>query len=130
MKRSLDQAVPEVPLADGLRLVPFDMSMDETLRVTHNEVFLDHWGSTPKDEESWKIEVTGARAFRGGSSYLVLDGETIAVCARLRVGGRHQGHRDQGGALRRLSGDPAVAPRTRSGRTGTGEARCRRVRSC
>ena len=66
-------------LADGVRLVPFDMSMDEALRATHNEVFLDHWGSTPKDEESWKIEVTGARAFRGGSSYLALDGETIAA---------------------------------------------------
>ena len=79
MKRSLDLAVPQVQLADGVRLVPFDMSMDEALRATHNEVFLDHWGSTPKDEESWKIEVTGARAFRGGSSYLVLDGETIAA---------------------------------------------------
>ena len=79
MKRSLDQAVPEPPLADGLRLVPFDMSMDETLRVAHNEVFLDHWGSTPKDEKSWNTWVTGARAFRGGSSYLVLDGETIAA---------------------------------------------------
>jgi mycothiol synthase len=81
MKRSLDQAVPQVPLAARLRLVPFNMSMDEALRVTHNEVFLDHWGSTPKDEESWKTWVTGARAFRGGSSYLVLDGETIAAYA-------------------------------------------------
>jgi GNAT superfamily N-acetyltransferase len=79
MKRSLDQAVPTVPLADGLRLVPFNMSMDEALRVTHNEVFLDHWGWTPKDEESWKTWFTGARAFRGASSYLVLDGETIAA---------------------------------------------------
>jgi hypothetical protein len=61
MKRSLDQAVPEVPLADGLRLVPFDMSMDETLRVTHYEVFVDHWGSTPKDEGSWKPGLLGAQ---------------------------------------------------------------------
>ena len=79
MKRSLDLAVPQAQLAGGVRLVPFDMSMDEALRATHNEVFLDHWGSTPKDEESWKVEVSGARAFRGGSSYLVLDGETIAA---------------------------------------------------
>ena len=79
MKRSLHQAVPEVPLADGLRLVPFNTSMDEALRVTHNEVFLDHWGSTPEDEKSWQTWFTGARAFRGGSSYLVLDGETIAA---------------------------------------------------
>jgi ribosomal protein S18 acetylase RimI-like enzyme len=65
--------------AHGTRLVPFDLSMDEALRLTHNEVFLDHWGSTPKDEESWKTWFTGARAFRAGSSYLVLDGETIAA---------------------------------------------------
>jgi ribosomal protein S18 acetylase RimI-like enzyme len=79
MKRPLDQPVPEVALADGLRMVPFDPSINETLRVTHSEVFLDHWGSTPKDPESWKTWFTGARAFRGGSSYVVLDGETIAA---------------------------------------------------
>jgi ribosomal protein S18 acetylase RimI-like enzyme len=79
MKHPLDQVVPESALEDGLRLVPFDISMNEALRLTHNEVFLDHWGSTPKDEESWKTWFTGSRAFRGGSSYVVLDGETIAA---------------------------------------------------
>jgi mycothiol synthase len=79
MRRPLDQPVPEVALADGLRLVPFDMSMDEAMRLAHNEVFLDHWGSTPKDADSWKTWFTGARAFRGGSSYVVLDGDTIAA---------------------------------------------------
>jgi ribosomal protein S18 acetylase RimI-like enzyme len=79
MKRALDQPAPEVALEDGLRLVPFDLSMDETLRLTHNQVFLDHWGSTPKDPDSWKTWFTGARAFRGGSSYVVLDGDTIAA---------------------------------------------------
>ncbi|TDD27255.1 GNAT family N-acetyltransferase [Kribbella turkmenica] len=79
MKRPLDQPVPKVALADGLRLVPFDTSMDETLRLAHNDVFLDHWGSTPKDPDSWKTWFTGARAFRGGASYVVLDGDTIAA---------------------------------------------------
>ncbi len=79
MKRPLDQPVPEVPLAGGLRIVPFDRSIDELLRVTHNEIFRDHWGSTPKDPESWNTWFTGARAFRGGSSYVVLDGDTIAA---------------------------------------------------
>ena len=78
MKRELDQAVPKVALGDGLRLVPFDTSMDEALRQVHNDVFRDHWGSTPKDPDSWQTWFTGARAFRGGSSYVVLDGETIA----------------------------------------------------
>ena len=79
MKRPLDQPVPEVALADGFRLEAFDPSIDEALRLTHNEVFRDHWGSTPRDAESWKVWNTGARSFRGGSSYVVLDGETIAA---------------------------------------------------
>jgi mycothiol synthase len=79
MKRRLDEAVPEVALADGLRIVPFDRSIDELLRLTHNEVFRDHWGSTPKDPESWKTWFTGARAFRGESSYVVLDGDRLAA---------------------------------------------------
>jgi mycothiol synthase len=79
MKRPLDQPVPEVALPDGLRLVTFDPSMDEALRLAHNDVFLDHWGSTPKDPDSWKTWFTGARAFRGASSYVVLDGDTIAA---------------------------------------------------
>lgn len=77
MKRPLNEELPEVPAVDGLRLVPFDVSMDEALRTTHNEVFLDHWASTPMDEASWKVWVTGCRAFRSGLSRLVLDGETI-----------------------------------------------------
>ena len=79
MKRPLDQPVPEVALEGGLRLVPFDTWMDEALRLAHNEVFRDHWGSTPKDPDSWRTWFTGARAIRGGSSYVVLDGDTIAA---------------------------------------------------
>lgn len=79
MKRPLDQPVPEVAMPAGFRLEGFDPAIDETLRTTHNEVFLDHWGSTPRDAESWKVWFTGARAFRGAASYVVLDGETIAA---------------------------------------------------
>jgi len=79
MKRPLDQPVPEVPVVDGFRLQVFDPSVDETLRQTHNEVFRDHWGSTPRDEDSWKIWFTGARAFRSGLSYFAMDGDTIAA---------------------------------------------------
>ncbi|MFG1818681.1 GNAT family N-acetyltransferase [Kribbella sp. NPDC049174] len=79
MKRPLDQPVPKVPLENGLRLVPYDTSMDEALRLVHNEVFRDHWGSTPRDPDSWRTWFTGARAFRGGSSYVLLDGDTIAA---------------------------------------------------
>ncbi|MGY4770943.1 GNAT family N-acetyltransferase [Kribbella sp. CWNU-51] len=79
MKRSLDQPVPDAALADGFRLQVYDLELDEALRLTHNEVFLDHWGFTPRSPESWKARHAGSRSFRGGSSYLVLDGETIAA---------------------------------------------------
>jgi hypothetical protein len=36
MKRSLDLAVPHVQLADGVRLVPFDMSLDEAQKCRHS----------------------------------------------------------------------------------------------
>ena len=65
--------------ARRFRLEAFDPSIDEALRLTHNEVFRDHWGSTPRDAESWKVWFTGSRAFRAASSYVVLDGETIAA---------------------------------------------------
>jgi mycothiol synthase len=80
MERGLGTGpVPASPVADGLRLVAFDPAYDEVLRLTHNEVFLDHWGSTPKDPASWKTWFTGSRAFRGAQSYLVLDGEKIVA---------------------------------------------------
>lgn len=79
MKRPLDQPVPEVALADGFRLRGFDPALDETLRETHNEVFRDHWGSSPRDEDSWQSWFTGARAFRARASCVVMDGETIAA---------------------------------------------------
>jgi mycothiol synthase len=80
MERHLGaEPVPTSPVADGLRLVEFDPTYDEALRLTHNDVFLDHWGSTPKDPETWKTWFTGSRAFRAAQSYLVLDGERIAA---------------------------------------------------
>jgi mycothiol synthase len=79
LKRSLHHPVPGAPRAAGLQVVPFDASMDERLRVTHNEVFVDHWGEIAVDEATWKAWFTGARAFRAESSYLVLDGDSIAA---------------------------------------------------
>jgi mycothiol synthase len=79
MRLMLDKPVPEVPVPEGLRLVGFDPRYDEALRLTHNEVFLDHWGTTPKNAEEWRVWFTGSRTFRPGVSYLVLDGETIAA---------------------------------------------------
>lgn len=75
------EPVPDSPAADGLRLVPFDPAYDDALRLAHNEAFRDHWGSTPRDPESWKTWCTGSRAFRAAHTFLVLDGERIASYA-------------------------------------------------
>ncbi|WBQ04927.1 GNAT family N-acetyltransferase [Kribbella sp. CA-293567] len=81
MKRPFDTPIPAAELPDGLRLVPFGPEYDEALRLVHNEAFMDHWGSTPKDEETWKVWFTGSRAFRPGISFLVLDGDAIVAYA-------------------------------------------------
>jgi mycothiol synthase len=81
MDRPLDSPIPIAEAPGGLRVVPFDPQYDEALRLTHNEVFLDHWGSSPKDEDTWRVWFTGSRSFRGDISYLVLDGEQIVAYA-------------------------------------------------
>ena len=53
MHRPLSAPLPEAPLADGLELVPMEPGLSESLRLAHNQVFADHWGSEPRDEESW-----------------------------------------------------------------------------
>jgi mycothiol synthase len=81
MKRPFDSPIPVVEVPDGLRVVPFDPQYDEALRLVHNEVFLDHWGSTPRDEDTWRVWFTGSRSFRGNLTFLVLDGEKIVAYA-------------------------------------------------
>lgn len=81
LRRVFDSPIPVVDVPDGLRLVPFGPEYDEALRLAHNEVFLDHWGSTPKDEDTWKLWFTGSRSFRSEVSFLVLDGNQIVAYA-------------------------------------------------
>jgi mycothiol synthase len=77
MHRPFDTAIPAVEVPAGLRMIAYDPAYDEALRLTHNEVFLDHWGSTPHEPDSWKTWFTGSRAFRPNLSFLILDGEEI-----------------------------------------------------
>ncbi|HZX05956.1 GNAT family N-acetyltransferase [Kribbella sp.] len=79
MHRPLDQPVPDVAVADGLRLVTFDPAYTKELLDAHNESFSDHWGFTPRSLEAFQARVVNSRAFRGGQSYYVLDGDTIAT---------------------------------------------------
>src|SRR4051794_22519159 len=78
MRRPLNEPIAEVALPAGLTLEPFDRARDADVRVAHNEAFLDHWGSTGLDEETWGLWVSGHHDFRPDLSFVVYDGEQIA----------------------------------------------------
>lgn len=80
MKRSIgsSESLPRVDPPAGLRLIRFEAAYDEATRVADNEAFLDHWGFTPCDRETWEVRVTGSRAFRPAMSHLLLDGDDVA----------------------------------------------------
>ncbi len=53
MRRDLAAPLPECPLPDGVRVVPYSDDLDEAVRLAHNEAFADHWGSQPMSREEW-----------------------------------------------------------------------------
>ncbi|SDS15630.1 GNAT family N-acetyltransferase [Actinopolymorpha singaporensis] len=79
MRRVLSEPIPAAEIPEGLTLTTFRPELDAALRATHNETFLDHWGFQPRDEEVWRIWMTGSRSFRGATSHLLLDGDRIAA---------------------------------------------------
>ncbi|TNC19501.1 GNAT family N-acetyltransferase [Georgenia sp. 311] len=79
LTRPLEGDLPPVEVPAGLRLVPFDPSLSERLRVAHNEAFAHHWGSEPRSQENWERHSVGGRFFRPGWSFVVLDGEEVAA---------------------------------------------------
>lgn len=66
-------------LAEGLTMTTFREDLDEPLRLSHNEAFLDHWGSSPQSLETWQHSVTGSRSFRPELTFLALDDATGQV---------------------------------------------------
>jgi mycothiol synthase len=76
----LSAPLPEAPLDHGLELVPMEPGLSEAVRVAHNQVFADHWGSEPRDEESWGFVVNDPLA-RPDLSAVVLASSTGEVVA-------------------------------------------------
>lgn len=70
--------LPEVRLAAGLDLVTMRPELSEDVRLAHNAAFRDHWGSEPRDEESWGFTVNDPQA-RPDLSAVVLDRSTGIV---------------------------------------------------
>lgn len=73
----VDAGEPSEP-AEGVRVVPFDPSHDDDVRLAHCEAFADHWGTVPPDVESWGHWFTGHRAFRSALSFVALAGTEVA----------------------------------------------------
>jgi mycothiol synthase len=84
MRRDLSTPVPAPLVPDGLRLLSFDQalaadpSLNDALRLAHNEAFEQHWGFQPWSAQTWQQWETGQRDFRGDWSFVVLDGDQIA----------------------------------------------------
>jgi mycothiol synthase len=78
MQRPLTD-LPEVPAVHGVDLVPFSWDRDDEVRRAHNAAFVEHHGSSERDETSWRTWFTGQRAFRPDLSVLaVADGAVVA----------------------------------------------------
>ncbi|MEU2350213.1 GNAT family N-acetyltransferase [Modestobacter sp. NPDC049651] len=60
----------EVP---GVQLVPFTWDRDDEVRRAHNASFTEHYGSSERDETSWRTWFTGRRAFRPDLSVLAVE---------------------------------------------------------
>lgn len=78
MHRPLAGPLPDVVLDPGLELVTMGPELSEAVRLAHNEAFRDHWGSEPKDEESWGFVVNDPQA-RPDLSAVVLERSTGIV---------------------------------------------------
>ncbi|PPB50198.1 GNAT family N-acetyltransferase [Arthrobacter pityocampae] len=116
MTRPLDQPIPELPVPDGLELVTFaegaGRGLSELVRLAHNDAFQDHWGSEPRDQESWQFTVSHPE-FRADWSVALLDPSTGEVAAYQlssydpdseRLLGRTEGYTDLLGVRRAWRG--------------------------
>jgi mycothiol synthase len=78
MHRPLTRPLPEVILGPELELVTMRPELSEAVRLAHNDAFRDHWGSEPKDDESWGFVVNDPQA-RPDLSAVVLERSTGKV---------------------------------------------------
>jgi mycothiol synthase len=72
--------LPELVIPPGVDIIRWDPDRSEEARIAQNAAFADHWGSTPRDRESWQHDLTGF-GVRLDLSYLATaDGRVIGVC--------------------------------------------------
>ncbi|BCW44557.1 GNAT family N-acetyltransferase [Arthrobacter sp. StoSoilB5] len=78
MHRPLSIPAPDARLEPGLKLGTFQPSLQEAVRQAHNDAFRDHWGSEPRDEETWRFTIEEPTA-RHDWSAVVVDAATGEV---------------------------------------------------
>ncbi len=78
MARHLTDPLPQVELPAGVDVVPWIAEADAAVRLTHNEAFVDHWGSNPISEDRWHAWITGSRWFRPDLSFVARAAGEIA----------------------------------------------------
>jgi ribosomal protein S18 acetylase RimI-like enzyme len=69
---------PEVFVAPGYSVIPWDSARDEEARTVKNLAFMDHWGSTPTNEEGWEQLVHGSTA-NLDQSFFALDQSGVII---------------------------------------------------
>ncbi|MHA7263825.1 GNAT family N-acetyltransferase [Arthrobacter sp. TMN-37] len=112
MTRPLADPIPELAIPAELDLVTFHDAISDGVRLAHNDAFADHWGSEPRDDESWGF-VTAHPEFRADWSLALVDRETGAVAAyqmasydpgSIELLGRAEGYTDLLGVRRAWRG--------------------------
>ena len=69
---------PDVLVFPGYSVIPWDSARDEEARTVKNLAFMDHWGSTPTNEEGWEQLVHGSTA-KLDQSFFALDSNNNIV---------------------------------------------------
>ena len=78
----------------GIHIRPYRQADDEAVRSVSNAAFSDHWGSTPRDAESWRAQFTEASSFRPGASFVA---ERDGVIVGFLLAGEHDADTAQRG---------------------------------
>lgn len=111
MRRPLAEPLPDASLPAGLRLVEWSSEADPDFRRTHNEAFVDHWGSEPLSDEEWQHHYSHSPNFRPALTIGAHDGSRLVAYvmgyhapADTAVTGRREGWLGQVGTLREWRG--------------------------
>lgn len=77
MERPLAEDVPVAP-EEGFSVVPWEDAHSIPVRSVHNAAFVDHWGSVPMNEDTWRKRMLESPSFRRDLSFVAAaDGKLI-----------------------------------------------------